>query len=1336
MKRGRRKGGNKDKVFGCDLAEHLATTNQEIPQVLRSCSEFIEEHGVVDGIYRLSGVSSNTQKLRSEFDTEGTPDLYKDVYLQDIHCVSSLCKAYFRELPNPLLTYQLYDHFAEAVAVQLEHERLVKIKEVLKELPVPHYRTLEYLMRHLVRMSTHSSETNMHSRNLAIVWAPNLLRSKDIEVSGFNGTAAFMEVRVQSIVVEFVLTHVPQLFPESDSELGWGRERRKSLPSPSLQPGQQDEFIFKAIPFQCPGNMSPGDGPPPMRPYHAIIDGTDKRKGSLKGRKWKSIFNLGGRLHDPRKKNKYAPKEKDQNSLRPAKSMDSLSSGPYTQEDSRHAGTHLSPVAVPPGNTEIQAPGKGGLSSGYAVTYRRTGGASVSVVSGGAGAQGTYKSLDTGAVTSGDKSPAVSHAATIKAERRAGMHISGPFSVTVPLHITSGLALGVLQGGRVEEEQLTQTLAEEVQPKTVKQEKDEDRELEELEVKETTEKKTEDLEEIKNDNIDNGHEGDAKKEDEKEEEKKDLPEERNESKEEDREEEFVSEEECKDERQDLSNRPSLSDGDYMVMRPVLPPCPTEAVEHSEDLSPQPLDISYPEHDLPLDFQDTFGFLDLMDTSASNQVNEFSVEPPAFEDEEEEEDKQSPSQHYPASLSYLDKEKPRLDLSTHSHRLQAGKSHSLPYKSRPFLPIACFSSDEDDYSGPDDDDDDDIESDKSEYEDMFYKSLPSSSHFQGLKWTCPPTFTITTTDQSDALNQTPTSELPENVQDLAPVDKPGILENQSETEIMANNEIDSSDQCLDEADFSPLPLEAECLTMDEKNCDGRNGEESEPDEACDVDEIMQEESKGLEITDSKEDTLSCSQEESHSINSEPQTNTCFCPDATFAFLELCNIDISCHSDQPFIKEEEIISDYQQESPEGDTDMAESEVTITNSTDSVLVAACDNAQSTVLSEETKILVECIVEEVEDRGDLGEKEKEDEREAVVEKMKREISDEQMNVETNAVAPEEVTNLDKNKKDEDEINFETQNQKTDGGENSDHGMVIDDVGEKTEDVKDVGVTEIKDKIVYEEEHTTSEDDPQCSSDVLLEEKVIEDKPADPVKTDSEEPVKYPRLEEIEKDSGVNLGPGVRRMVIASKHTSPKIYQVKAVPVVPPKPQHSKITAFKQQFQQNDTKQQQKSKQQIKKGNAEKVRINNPKMSHQQNSDSINDNTRQNHDAETEKKTDKEQLQEHKADQVKKQLRDTQAFHSFGGELRNDTEDHKQRRDTWDGGSLRKDIPRDVDRETKKVSSISICFDEAVARATGKLCREKELLEKDRLLDLQVEKFEQKEGLKQRQRDEDEKIN
>lgn len=39
-----------------------------------------------------------------------------------------------------------------------------------------------------------------------------LFRSKQIESACFSGTAAFMEVRIQSVVVEFILNHVDVLF--------------------------------------------------------------------------------------------------------------------------------------------------------------------------------------------------------------------------------------------------------------------------------------------------------------------------------------------------------------------------------------------------------------------------------------------------------------------------------------------------------------------------------------------------------------------------------------------------------------------------------------------------------------------------------------------------------------------------------------------------------------------------------------------------------------------------------------------------------------------------------------------------------------------------------------------------------------------------------------------------------------------------------------------------------------------------------------------------------------------------------------------------------------------
>lgn len=51
---------------------------------------------------------------------------------QDIHAVSSLLKMYFRELPNPLCTYQLYDQFVNAVQGP-DHLRVIRMREVNKK---------------------------------------------------------------------------------------------------------------------------------------------------------------------------------------------------------------------------------------------------------------------------------------------------------------------------------------------------------------------------------------------------------------------------------------------------------------------------------------------------------------------------------------------------------------------------------------------------------------------------------------------------------------------------------------------------------------------------------------------------------------------------------------------------------------------------------------------------------------------------------------------------------------------------------------------------------------------------------------------------------------------------------------------------------------------------------------------------------------------------------------------------------------------------------------------------------------------------------------------------
>ncbi|XP_037537835.1 rho GTPase-activating protein 30 [Nematolebias whitei] len=759
MRRVRRKGANKEKVFGCDLLEHLNTSSQEIPLVLRCCSEFIERHGVVDGIYRLSGVSSNIQKLRSEFESEGTPDLNKDLYLQDIHCVSSLCKAYFRELPNPLLTYQLYDKFAEAVAIQLEEERLIKIRDVLKELPAPHYRTLEFLMRHLVKMASYSSETSMHARNLAIVWAPNLLRSKDIEASGFNGTAAFMEVRVQSIVVEFILTHVPQLFPEE----GAPSERRKSLPSPSAI-SKQDLVFFKTSQPNF-GNISPGDGPLPIRPYHAIIEGTDKRKGSLKGRKWMSIFNIKERFPDKRWRHKQSTKEKDVTSLRPARSMDSLSTPSYSNEASRRSGQRLpststSPIvstSTQPASEVAVSPGGIGGSE-YAVTYRRGTG----LVSGGAGIQGTYTALDPESlgILGSDSVQSRSPGLSSKAGRRAAMHITGPTLVTVPLHITSNLALGVLQGGgsdRIVHRGREKDGGDKLDGKDGV-EKKERRECRGMEWNVEEPKKMEEKEERPKEKDKEETKEEAAGEGAGEEEElsklkqetvmgdQDVPEQQDA-------ESFNREEEDGEDAaaNDQDAQDADDDNEYMVMMgtELTDHQPAAAAPHHGDDGE--LDSFHllnsteveDDHKLSGYIQDNFEFLDQMDCSVmdhmecglSYQVNEFSVEPPGHSDDEYEIMNQS---HSSQMLSLVSPVEPTLSpIESNQHRplsldlnSRHTKSLSLPFATSPIKGPDESSSEE-----PSEVDSDEIDYSSEDDESMFMRSLPPDfflNNLSGLK----------------------------------------------------------------------------------------------------------------------------------------------------------------------------------------------------------------------------------------------------------------------------------------------------------------------------------------------------------------------------------------------------------------------------------------------------------------------------------------------------------------------------------------------------------------------------------------------------------------------------
>lgn len=320
-------------------------------------------------------------------------------------------------------------------------------------------------------------------------------------------------------------------------------------------------------------------------------------------------------------------------------------------------------------------------------------------------------------------------------------------------------------------------------------------------------------------------------------------------------------------------------------------------------------------------------------------------------------------------------------------------------------------------------------------------------------------------------------------------------------------------------------------------------------------------------------------------------------------------------------------------------------------------------------------------------------------------------MEKESDAVPQEEQTYLENKGED---VDVEKQKEGSDEGNENDQQLEEDDVEEEIETKEDChleGVAELKKGSVpeelSEEDDRLSEDDEEQQPEKEKDSK-SEENHEDPSTSYREKPLRPPRMRDRD---GAGLGLGVGRTVIISKH---KMYQVKAVPVVPPKPQHSKITAFRQQFQQRGADRQQTP---IQPTNTERQHTD-KELPKKESENEIGD-VAQNHDCHNTEKdketgTDRETAKESKEGQGKTPLKDTKSCHSLEGEVEQDKEEQKQRRGTWDGGSLRKNGQNDVDKESKRTSCISMCFDEAVARATGKRYREKESIEKERFVELQ----------------------
>ena len=95
--------------FGASL-NWISVNNEscDIPPIVKQCVEFLStpEHLETLGIFRRSANVSDVKAIQAKVNSGEEPNFDDST---DVHLVAVLLKAFFRELPEPLLTFDLFE---------------------------------------------------------------------------------------------------------------------------------------------------------------------------------------------------------------------------------------------------------------------------------------------------------------------------------------------------------------------------------------------------------------------------------------------------------------------------------------------------------------------------------------------------------------------------------------------------------------------------------------------------------------------------------------------------------------------------------------------------------------------------------------------------------------------------------------------------------------------------------------------------------------------------------------------------------------------------------------------------------------------------------------------------------------------------------------------------------------------------------------------------------------------------------------------------------------------------------------------------------------------------
>ncbi|XP_052408469.1 rho GTPase-activating protein 44 isoform X8 [Carassius gibelio] len=194
--------------YGKALEEHLAISGREIAFPIEACVTMLLECGMEEeGLFRVAPSASKLKKLKASLDC-GVLDVQE--YSADPHAIAGALKSYLRELPEPLMTFELYDEWIQASNIQDMDKRLQALLCTCEKLPADNLNNFRYLIKFLAKLTEHQDANKMTPGNIAIVLGPNLLWTH----SEGNMTEMMTTMSLQIVgIVEPIIQHADWFFP-------------------------------------------------------------------------------------------------------------------------------------------------------------------------------------------------------------------------------------------------------------------------------------------------------------------------------------------------------------------------------------------------------------------------------------------------------------------------------------------------------------------------------------------------------------------------------------------------------------------------------------------------------------------------------------------------------------------------------------------------------------------------------------------------------------------------------------------------------------------------------------------------------------------------------------------------------------------------------------------------------------------------------------------------------------------------------------------------------------------------------------------------------------------